>query len=336
MSQQHLTVYYDVGTTNMRLFLLDEQLDVVLTTQQVSGAKDAAIAHTEHSMLHAMYDLYQQALTLGNVTDADVSAIYASGMITSRDGICDIPHALAPMSVMTFACQEVTPFMDNLLFKRTLHLVSGLKTSGDTISEINNCRGEEIELVGVLPTIEQRYPNQAVAVIMPGSHTHVLLAGKGELTGILSNFTGELFHALKQDTILSPILSTDSDHPDPRAVALGMENLNHYGFNRSLYIGHAMRVFAQETPHFRRCYSEAVVSGGVIQALDAMCQEQWQGCSTAVVVGNAYMSELFTQLLAHSTTIKTHSTILIDGSENSFALEGLRQLIALRKEAGYV
>ena len=325
-----LTAYYDVGTTNQRLYLLDGDLRLLAARRQALGAKDAAIAGSSLALLRGMRALLDQVLAETGRGEAEVGAVYASGMVTSPYGIREIPHYPAPVTAEEFALRGVTAVEESEVFRRTLYLVSGLKSVGADISSTNNTRGEEIEVLGVLPELAARLPDRQAAVILPGSHTHVLLAGRGQLSGILSTFTGELFHALGRDTILSPVLETPSARPDAGAVELGLENLRKYGFNRALYIGHAMRIFDRETPHFRRCYCEAVVSGGVIQALDAWCAERWTDCDTAFVVANPYMTELFGLLLAGSGRIRRWEALPAAEGE-SWALEGLRQIIRIRE-----
>ena len=325
-----LTAYFDVGTTNLRLYLLDERLETLAVLRRALGARDAAIAGSRRPLLEGMGEAYRQVLKDAGAADGDVKAVYASGMVTSPYGLREIPHFPAPATAEEFARGGVTPCFEPEVFGRELWLVAGLKTVGADISSPNNTRGEEIETLGVLPELERRFPGRQAAVILPGSHTHVLLAGQGRLEGILSTFTGELFQAIREETVLAPVLETPSDHPDPDAVALGMENLERYGFNRALYIGHAMRVFEEGTPHSRRCYCEAVISGGVIQALDACCRERWSACDAALVVAGPYMAELFGLLLRRSERIRRWESLTPSG-EDGFALEGLRRIIRIRE-----
>lgn len=209
-----LTAYYDVGTTNLRLYLLDESLEPLAVRKRALGARDSAIAGTNRPLLEGMEGMYRQALADLGQTDADVEAVYASGMVTSPYGLLEVPHYPAPVTDEEFARRAVTPFFEPERFRRELRLISGLKSVGEDISSTNNTRGEEIEVLGILPELEQRFPRQQAAVILPGSHTHVLLAGRGRLEGILSSFTGELFQAVRSETVLSPVLETPSDHPE--------------------------------------------------------------------------------------------------------------------------
>ena len=106
-------------------------------------------------------------------------------------GYTDIQYSEAeniPLPDLLFCCSNicntVLKWYENLA--KSLHiplvmfdmfLVAGLKTVGEDISSTNNTRGEEIEVLGVMPDLESRFPEKQIAVILPGSHTHILLAG---------------------------------------------------------------------------------------------------------------------------------------------------------------
>ena len=326
-----LTLYYDIGTTNMRAYLLDEKLTLLDRLSKALGAKDSAIAGSNQALLQGMKDLHDRLLTQGGYPESDLSEIYASGMATSPYGILEIPHLRTPVSNRDFALRGVTTYREEALFGRDIFLIAGLKTVGKDITSTNNVRGEEIEVLGVMPELESRFPGKQIAVILPGSHTHILLAGHDKISGILSTFTGELFYALKENTILAPILEADTDHLEKEAIHLGLSNLQRYGLNRALYIGHAMRIFGHGSPTDRRSYCEAVISGGVITSLDAYCGEQWEGCDTAVIVSNSHMCELFTALLQDSRRIRNVDRLILTENQSA-ALEGLRRIIRIRKE----
>lgn len=328
---QALTLYYDIGTTNMRAYLLDEKLTLLDRLSKALGAKDSAIAGSNHVLLRGMKELHDRLLTQGGYRESDLSEIYASGMATSPYGILEVPHLWTPVSDRDFALHGVTTYREEAIFGRDMFLVAGLKTVGEDISSTNNTRGEEIEVLGVMPELESRFPGKQIAVILPGSHTHILLAGHGKILGILSTFTGELFCALKENTILAPILKADTDHLETEAIHLGLSNLQRYGLNRALYIGHAMRVFNHGSPADRRSYCEAVISGGVITSLDAYCGERWEDCDTAVIVSNPHMCELFTVLLQDSRRIRNVDRLLLT-EDRSAALDGLRRIIRIREE----
>ncbi len=331
MSGMAVRVYFDLGTSNVRLFVLDGALNTLYTARRALGAKDSAIAGNNEALIAGMKAMYNTALSALSFKDADVVQIYASGMATSPYGFEEVPHCEAPVTVAEFARRGVFSHREKKAFHREVLLVAGMKTTADDIAFINNTRGEEIEVVGVMETLEQCFGDEPAAVILPGSHTHVMLAGAGAIRGIVSNFTGELFHALKTQTILAPVMEAEFDRPDTDALLLGAQNAARFGFNRALYIGHAMRLFQQGDARARRCYCEGVISGGVITALDYYVENVWQGCRNAAIVSNAYMGEVFLALLTQSRTIENVRRIEID-AHKSYALEGLKRIVRCRGE----
>lgn len=50
-------------------------------------------------LIEGMKALYDQVLAANSLTDGDVEAIYASGMVTSPYGLKEVPHLVLPMTV---------------------------------------------------------------------------------------------------------------------------------------------------------------------------------------------------------------------------------------------
>lgn len=215
-------LYFDSGTSNTRAYLLDREFRICDSAKRAVGSKDSAIAGTNRVLIEGMKALYDQVLAANSLTDGDVEAIYASGMVTSPYGLKEVPHLVLPMTVRDFA-DSLYPFHEDTCFHRDIFLVPGLKTLSDDFSFVNNLRGEEIEIIGALEELKAERDVENVVMLMPGSHTHGIYIQGDQITGIISNFTGELFYALKQDTILSPVLTSDSLELDEAMVRKGIE-----------------------------------------------------------------------------------------------------------------
>ena len=322
-------VYYDSGTSNSRIYLLDADFNIRYTEKVNVGSKDSSIAGSNRVLIEALYGLYTRMLENTGVKESELDPVfYASGMVTSPYGLTEVPHLVIPTTVEHFAA-SLHRFHESQCFDRDFLLVPGLKSLGDDITAVNNMRGEEIEIIGTLDTLEERWPGRRIALILPGSHTHTVLIDRGGVQGILSQMTGELFFAMKSDTILAPILSTEDRTLDHDYVRLGLKNLADWGMNRAVYIGHAMRLFNEGTPAQRRSYCEGVLNGGFAQALVRMCQTAWAPCDTAVIVSNAYMYELYETLLAGTGVFREIGHLPIS-KEKSYAVDGLKKLLSLR------
>ena len=284
-------LYYDSGTSNTRAYLLDRDFSVRYTAKKAVGSKDSAIAGSNRVLIDGLWELYTGVLAANGLEGEDISAIYASGMITCAYGLKEVPHLALPITVEGFA-GSLVPFLEDTRFHREIILVPGLKTVHDDINFVNNMRGEEI-------------------------------------TGIISNFTGELFHAIQKDTILSPVLQWDGTPPDRDMVRKGYENLEKFGFNRALYICRAMDAFGEGTPHQQFSYGEGVILGGVRQSLEYYCRHLWTDCRTVALVSDEFMYQLFSILFADSPLIDKVLWLPISDGK-SYGVSGLKKILGAR------
>lgn len=330
--QRKYIVYYDSGTSNSRIYILDSQGQVVYRKKAAVGSKDSAIAGSNQVLIEGLKGLYDTALRELCLKDGEIGEIYASGMVTSPYGLKEIPHLVLPVTADTFA-EHIVRFYEESCFKREIWLIPGLKTADEDISCVNNMRGEEMEILGTLDEAAKICKGQDAALIFPGSHTHVTCVNGNDIKGIVSNFTGELFHALKTGTILSPILDMDIDVSglNLTEVKRGVENLEKMGFNRALYICHAMRLFQYGTSEDRFSYAEGVINGGVRESLEYYCENFWKDCHTAVVVSEELMFRLFQIIFEDSKFIQQVLWLPIS-PQKSYAVEGLKKILAYRKE----
>ncbi|MDF2950635.1 MAG: hypothetical protein K0S18_218 [Anaerocolumna sp.] len=318
-------IYYDSGTSNTRVYLLDKEYKALYTAKLGVGSKDSAIAGSNMVLIEGMKKLYDEVLDKTGISEEQIKDIYASGMITSPYGLKEVPHLKLPMTIQNFADSLYCHYEDKL-FHKNIYLVPGLKTVNDDITYVNNMRGEEIEIIGTLEELNKISESKNIALILPGSHTHVTYVQNDQIIGIISNFTGELFHALKTSTILSPILSADSKDLSPEMVKKGVENLKKFGFNRAIYICHAMRLFNEGSEQDRFSYAEGVVSGGVRESLEYYIEHYWKECDTVAIVSDEFMFRLFSIIFEDCNYIKNIKWLPISESR-SYAIDGLKKII---------
>ena len=325
-------IYFDSGTTNMRGYLLRADGALLGSARAALGSKDSAISGCNSVIVDGLYALYEELLSGANLRDSDVEAVYASGMVTSPYGVHEIPHVPAPIRASEFIT-HVYPYFEDTRFHRTLHLIPGLKTEGERLCDINNMRGEEIEAIGAIPEIRARFGDEPVGLVFPGSHTHTLLVRGDVIEDALSNFTGELYSAIRKNTILAPIMDIAVSEYDAEMIRLGVENLREYGFTRALYLCHTMRLFDRETPLRRASYAEGVILGGLCQSLDQNCAQKWTALRRLVVVAEPVTARLYCQLLRNCRAPLEVSAIEC-GSEWIPALQGMRYILNVKGDKG--
>lgn len=196
----------DGGTTNTRASLWDEPgicLDIV---KSEVGVRITSIEGSNASLKAAVKGLLESLLERNQIGFAQVEGIYACGMITSKEGLVELPHLIAPAGKQEFVnglakveLPDVCPL--------PIHFVRGLKNrDGSTLTlpeveEMDVMRGEETETLALLDLFGNE---NGTLFALPGSHTKfVSVDAEGRMIGCLSSLAGELLSAVTLNTILA-------------------------------------------------------------------------------------------------------------------------------------
>lgn len=263
-------LYYDSGTTNTRLYLFKD-LQLIDSSNKKIGSRDSALSGSNKALLCALREMMDEMCEKHGLSPEQIEEIWMSGMISSPTGIVEIHHLCVPVTLSRLK-ENVTSFFEASYFQRTIFIIPGVKTtcaqpiSLENFHSLNNMRGEETEIFGIL----QSYPALCdnCIMIMPGSHTQIAQIRNGAITDIISTITGELYSAVKNNTILSTSLPASlSEAIEPELLCRGYENLNVLGFNRALYTVRTMELFMETTPAQRHSYFEGILNGGVLNVI---------------------------------------------------------------------
>lgn len=196
----------DGGTTNTRASLWEDPgvcLDIV---KSETGVRITSIEGSNASLKAAVKGLLESLLQRNQIGYDQVDGIYACGMITSKEGLVELPHLIAPAGK-----QE---FIDNLgsvelpdVCPLPIHFIRGLKNRDGSaltlqeIEEMDVMRGEETETLALLDLFGNEH---GTLFALPGSHTKfVSVDADGKMIGCLSSLAGELLSALTLNTILA-------------------------------------------------------------------------------------------------------------------------------------
>lgn len=282
-------IYIDSGTSNSKLYLVKHMQSIDTIIANV-GTKDSAISGSNDVLLSGLKQIYDDVLRRNGLRDRDVKSIWLSGMVTNPFGIIEVDHISTPVDGEKLLKQRYVHFEEKY-FHRDLNLIPGVKTAQpgqvvtmENIEEMNNVRGEEIEVVGMVASgvIPKE---QDCVMISPGSHTHMLYVKNGTITDIVSNFTGELSYAIKKDTILGGELANEDIVLTKEYVIQGYNMVKTYGLARALYIIHATKVFGVCENEIRNCLLSGIISGGVMDMLKYKLDRDWNGVQKVVIIG---------------------------------------------------
>jgi len=295
MSDRKPLLWFDCGTTNTRLYLIDSEAKFFFCGAKAIGSRNVAIAGTRLVLVQAMADLYRDALTCFTLAQEEIACIYASGMVTSAFGLKEIPHLEVPVSPQKLRCAMEKVWVEEL--EREICLIPGVRSSAEDWRYMGNLRGEETEVLGAAAMLEDSGCGSDGIYILPGSHTQILYLKNGEIVDILSLFTGELFHALRTETILSHTLNQTPEDIIPEFVRRGCSDAREFGINRALYLCHSNQIFQRFVPAQLYSYAEGVILSGVYTALAQRVRQHWAKCNRIVMVCDETKWKIYGALL---------------------------------------
>lgn len=328
--------YFDSGTTNTRGYLICDKGKIV-SRKIPFGSKDVSANGNRDIFALELKKLYDRILSDEGIGDDRVKSIYASGMVTSPYGFCEVPHLLLPVDAVKLR-KHMYPFQEDRYFRRTIHLIRGTKTVKGpiplkTIDQVNNTRGEEIEAIGIAADLSPCWRDEPYIVLIPGSHTHAALMENRRMDDVWSMFSGELFYSLTNATVLASEVEKDSDiTPDMEIVLKGCEYLSKYGLARALYIVHASRIFETGDNLARRDLLNGIIIGNVIQSLKIVMDTKWPATKKLVIYGNP---DIVKQHAAAAHCFMPHveiKSLEAAGAYMEYSVRGLLEIITQGEE----
>ncbi len=191
----------DVGTTNTRVWLLEGEKILARTQRQV-GVRDTAVSGNPALLRRSLRATME---SLKASTHQSPHFVLAAGMITSAQGLQEVPHVMAPVGkdglsrsvrVTTFADVCPCPFF----------FVPGVRIKPSpcqvrTVEQADIIRGEECEIVGLQSRKQLTTP---WVFLHLGSHTKAIHVDEhGRIVRSVSTLFGECLDVLRLHTILS-------------------------------------------------------------------------------------------------------------------------------------
>lgn len=185
----------DWGTTSLRVMLLDAAGRLIESHDSDRGIRRAQGAFAE---------IFAEAIAPWRRAHADLP-VYASGMITSRNGWVETPYLPLPADAQALAHALVRRSLPD---GGTIAFVPGLRDENGPYPDV--MRGEETEIIGYL---EQgpRADEPAPLLILPGTHTKWVRIEDGRIARFRTLLTGELYGTLKQHSILGALMPKRGD-----------------------------------------------------------------------------------------------------------------------------
>ena len=278
-------LYIDGGTTRTRAWAVAG--DRVVAAERVSvGARDTAREGSSRRLAEAIRHLVRK---LGERCRAQGQAApvlgVAAGMITSPEGLVEVPHVAAPAGPAEIAagaeCRaqaEVAPL--------PIVYVPGVRTGPATadrehIAESDVMRGEEVLALGLA---RRGVLAGGGTVLSLGSHWKAVRVDGGErVTSSVSTLSGELIQAVRSQTILaSAVPGNWPASLPPEWVESGVRLGRATGLPRALY---CVRLLDQRAPSSPGDRLGFLVGATIAADLETLLPASTTGSRPTVLVG---------------------------------------------------
>jgi 2-dehydro-3-deoxygalactonokinase len=311
----------DAGTTNLRVWLL--HADRVVARREVAvGARDTARERSDARLRAALRTAVAGLLRERPRDVPPPRRVVAAGMITSAQGLREVPHVAAPASlddVAAAAHEETFPDVAEIPFL----LVPGVRTR-DGARTADVLRGEETSCFGLL---RQGRLAPGAALLNLGSHWKLVATDtSGRIARSVTSLSGELVQAARTQTILASALpeGTLADADGPSLIA-GMAEARRSGLTRALFGVRLRELDGEGSPEERLAF---LLGAFVAADLDGLrASGALRAGSAVAVAGDEKVGGAWTQVLRQ----EGHDVrrLLPDEVEAGF-LAGLRAIVQAR------
>lgn len=188
----HNLVLADWGTSNLRIWVLNETGQVCARTTSTDGA-DTLSSSAYAPLLRARLE------TLGIAPTTPVPVVVC-GMAGARRGWCEADYVAVPAPPLACLNQAVSIFEAGL----DVRILPGL--AQNTADEPDVMRGEETQLLG----FHKAEPNFSGIVCLPGTHNKWVRVTQGQVMAFHTAMTGEIFALLSRHSVLRHVINGET------------------------------------------------------------------------------------------------------------------------------
>jgi 2-dehydro-3-deoxygalactonokinase len=325
----------DMGTTNCRVFLTEgrriwARVEAGFGIRDVDHGKSPA--HLRERLEVLIAETAQKAKNCG-LTTMPVYAVGA-GMLTSRQGLLEIPHLAAPVSEADLA-RHMQPVSPRLAGGVELILAPGVRTGSlsidlETALHSDLMRGEETLVAGLLATGLMQ-PDGALLNL--GSHWKwIWVDDRKRIARSRTALTGELIHVTQSHTLLASGLPKSRPsmlHED--WMQRGGWEARQSGLSRALFCVRLLEQAAQGTPEERLSF----LYGAFLETeLIAFCQDaNLLQVESICITGPPALAAAWKRRIEE---MRRTVQVIQEADRDQAYLEGLGRLFSLARQQGWL
>lgn len=268
----------DCGTTNTRVFILDDSDNIVAHGAKKVGVRDTVITGSTAALKEGIKETFYAALEVARLTPKDIRYAVASGMITSEIGLLEIPHLVAPVGLDELAGNirvvddpGIWPLPVPAYFIPGIRNAYGEAPALEDLRRLDFMRGEEVQMIGILQTLKPRLP---VNIVVLSSHTKLININREEkITGSITTISGQFYEALVKETsigkcVKDPGTPCDSRYTDREILDIAGESVAKSGLLRTMLMPRFMQVLLETSHRERQLFVDAAIAAADMQIFD--------------------------------------------------------------------
>jgi 2-dehydro-3-deoxygalactonokinase len=321
----------DMGTTNCRVYVIEGRR-VWARVEAGFGVRDAGRDPLRGKLLALMEEALEKAKAAG-LASVPVFAVGA-GMLTSAQGLLEIPHLLAPAGEEDLArhMQAVTPALAQGI---QLLLAPGVRT-GTLSSDLESVlasdvmRGEETLVAGL---VASGWLEANSALLNLGSHWKWIWVDRQKrVARSRTAMTGELIHVTQTQTLLASGLPTQRPETLHREwVERGGLEAKQSGLSRALFCVRLLEQAGRCTPEERLSFLYGAFLETELMALQHA--KSLHEVESVCITGPSALANAWKEKLAQ---VIGKVEVIEEADRDQAYLEGLRRLFFLARERGLV
>jgi 2-dehydro-3-deoxygalactonokinase len=333
----------DCGTTNSRVYVLDDHLRVVARGARKVGVRDTAISGSRRALREGLREVFEETVRQAGLRVQELACAVTSGMITSEIGLLEIPHLWAPAGIDDLAAQvkpvrdpEVFPVDVELLFIRGVKNPYPADATYRAIRRIDFMRGEETQVMGLLSL--SGMPSPPFTAVVLSSHTkYIPVTADGKIAGSLTTLSGQVFEAIRNATSIGKSIEApeaEADGLDTEVVDTAYDAVVHAGFLRTLLMPRFMEVLLGVPAPARRLFLDAAIGTEDIQVLRDFPLLGFAADTPFVLIGHTTRCRIFRYLLTRHIGLAQQIREVSEAEEvDRLSILGS---VAIARRAGYL
>ena len=334
----------DCGTTNSRIYLLNNKFQIINKGNEKIGVRDTAISGSKEKLKHGLTKLFFKIVEDAGLDVKDIKFVIASGMITSEIGLLEIPHLWAPVGVSDLANNlkvvqdpEIFPLEIPLILIRGVKNYYPQEATFKEIRRVDFMRGEETQSIGLL-ALRPDIPLPSVFVILSSHTKYIFINKEKKIIGCLTTLSGQLYEAIKKETSIGKSIAGSSqiknNYFNLDLIKTAYNVVQNVGFLRSLIMPRFMEVLLKTEWYERDLFiNSAIIAEDLKVMKDFSLFKFSPNNSNFILVGHKQRCEILKHLLELYYDIENEVEIICKNEYiERLSIEGS---ISIAREAGY-